>query len=197
MLSAFYTDASQWAIIFQPVVAAKWELCAKVLQSLNNMDFTFLWHIRMPQCLTNNSDTHARVSRCLKSPVIRLFVQQFAQINIKEIIRAPLYWPFYEVERAHQWPTGFPHKSSVMRKAPLCHDVILTNTLWPDGRIRLFTLYTTPLSSSCRRIWRYWTSKIKPILPVILYAIYGGVGVLSGESYIVSINKMGRSLLIV
>ena len=35
-----------------------------------------------------------------------------------------------------------------------------SNTLWPDGRIRLFALYTAPFSALCRRIWRYWTSKI-------------------------------------
>ena len=35
-----------------------------------------------------------------------------------------------------------------------------SNTLWPGGRIRLFALYTTSLSQLCRRIWRYWTSKI-------------------------------------
>ena len=35
-----------------------------------------------------------------------------------------------------------------------------TNTLWSDSRIRLFALYTTPLSSLCRRMCRYWTSKI-------------------------------------
>ena len=29
-----------------------------------------------------------------------------------------------------------------------------------DGRVHLFALYTTSLSSSCRCIWRYWTSKI-------------------------------------
>ena len=29
-----------------------------------------------------------------------------------------------------------------------------------DSRIRLFVLYTTSLSSLCRRICRYWTSKV-------------------------------------
>ena len=31
------------------------------------------------------------------------------------------------------------------------------------GRIRLFALYITSLSLSCRRIWRYWISKILSI----------------------------------
>ena len=65
----------------------------------------------------------------------------------------------------------------------------LSNTLWPDGRIRLIALYTNSLSSLCRHISRYWTSKIllkyrqvhsgecvsKSILSVIFHAIHGAV----------------------
>ena len=40
-----------------------------------------------------------------------------------------------------------------------CNDAC-SDTLWPDVRIRLFLLYTTSLSSSCRYIWRYWTPNI-------------------------------------
>ena len=42
-----------------------------------------------------------------------------------------------------------------------------SNTLWPDGGIRLFLHYITSLSLLCRRIWRYCTSKIlgREILP--------------------------------
>ena len=35
-----------------------------------------------------------------------------------------------------------------------------SSTLWPDGLIRLFALYSIPLSLSCRRIRKYWTSKM-------------------------------------
>ena len=33
------------------------------------------------------------------------------------------------------------------------------STLWPDGRIRLLAYYATSMSL-CRRIWKYWTSKM-------------------------------------
>ena len=58
----------------------------------------------------------------------------------------------------------------------------LSNTLWPDGLIRLFVLWAISLSSLCRCIWGYWTfkllnaqcrSKIKPILSIIFNVIYG------------------------
>ena len=42
----------------------------------------------------------------------------------------------------------------------------LSSTLWPDGRTRLFAHYTTPLSWLCRRIRRYWTSKM-----VVMYIL--------------------------
>ena len=51
-------------------------------------------------------------------------------------------------------------------------------------RIRLFAHYTTPLLSSCRPIWRYWTanrysvmnvSKIRSVLSTIIHVIYGAV----------------------
>ena len=35
-----------------------------------------------------------------------------------------------------------------------------SSTLWPDGCIRLLAHYTTPVSSLCRCICRYWISKI-------------------------------------
>ena len=35
-----------------------------------------------------------------------------------------------------------------------------SDTLWPAGRVRLFTEYTISLSSSCRLIWRHWTNKM-------------------------------------
>ena len=35
-----------------------------------------------------------------------------------------------------------------------------SSTLWPDGRIRLFAYYDTSLSSLCRTIWKYWTTKL-------------------------------------
>ena len=62
------------------------------------------------------------------------------------------------------------------------------STLWPDGRIRLFACHATSLSSSCRAIWKYWTSKmlvryilfeyvskIKSILSIIFPVIYGAM----------------------
>ena len=79
-----------------------------------------------------------------------------------------------------------------LRKAGFCffHDCAVydvrkwSDTLWPDGRIRLFALNIPSLSSSYRRIWRYWTclvhcveyvSKIKSILSIVFHAIYGAV----------------------
>ena len=62
-----------------------------------------------------------------------------------------------------------------------------SDTLWPVGRVRLFADHTISLSSLCRLIWRHWTtkmlvsymllsvSKIKTILSVIFYSIYGAV----------------------
>ena len=60
-----------------------------------------------------------------------------------------------------------------------------SDTLCPVGRVRLFADYTISLSSLCRLIWRHWTtkmlvrymcvSKIKTILSIIFYSIYGAV----------------------
>ena len=35
-----------------------------------------------------------------------------------------------------------------------------SHALWSNGCIRLFAHHTTSLSSLCRPIWRYWTSKM-------------------------------------
>ena len=35
-----------------------------------------------------------------------------------------------------------------------------SDILWPVGRVRLFANYTISLSSSCRLIWRHWTTNI-------------------------------------
>ena len=62
-----------------------------------------------------------------------------------------------------------------------------SDTSWPVSRVRLFADYTISLSSLCVLIWRHWTtkmlvrymllcvSKIKTILSIILYSIYGAV----------------------
>ena len=44
-----------------------------------------------------------------------------------------------------------------------------SDTLWPAGRVRLFADYTISLSSSCRLIWRYWTTKmlVRYMLPSV------------------------------
>ena len=52
--------------------------------------------------------------------------------------------------------------------------------LWPDARVYLFAHYFSSLPSSCRRIWRYWTSKmlvpkIKLNLSIIFDALFGAV----------------------
>ena len=64
----------------------------------------------------------------------------------------------------------------------------LSDKLWPVGRVSLFADYTISLSSLCRLIWRHWTTKmlvmyllpsvclkIKTILSIIFYSIYGAV----------------------
>ena len=74
----------------------------------------------------------------------------------------------------------------------LCSLVMCINDrirLWPDGRICLFALYITSLSSLCIRIWRCWTyeilvsytlssvSMIKSIFSIIFHVIHGTVGI--------------------
>ena len=54
----------------------------------------------------------------LKSPITRLFVQQIVQTD-----QPPHYWPF--VLKNHRWPVDASHKEPVMRKAFLCHVIIL------------------------------------------------------------------------
>ena len=63
-----------------------------------------------------------------------------------------------------------------------------SDTFWLADGTRLFVQYTISLSSLCKLIWRHWiyeiacqiyfvecVSKIKPILSVIHYTIYGAV----------------------
>ena len=60
------------------------------------------------------------------------------------------------------WSHIYPGKASfvpfILCSFKMCAQK--TNTLWSDGRMRLFALYATSLSLWCRRICRYWTSKI-------------------------------------
>ena len=80
-----------------------------------------------------------------------------------------------------------------------------SNILWPDVRICLLALYTTSLSSSCRRIWRCWTcqvysvecvSKIKSILSII-FVQYMGLRVFSLSSFLMMIARIGVLYLII
>ena len=59
----------------------------------------------------------------LNSPASRLFVQQFAQSDIKGITKVLHHWPF--VKGIHQWPVDSPPKGSVMWKVFPLHKVIM------------------------------------------------------------------------
>ena len=63
-----------------------------------------------------------------------------------------------------------------------------SDTLWPVGRVSLFADYTISLSSLCRLIWKYWTTKmlVRYMMPSVclrlrqfsqlsLYSLYGAV----------------------
>ena len=86
----------------------------------------------------------SHVTRSLKSPVSRLYVQQVVEANKKRNIQVLHYWPF--VREIHRWPVDDPHKRPEMRKAFPCHvikciDYILKNQTglawWESLRIRL------------------------------------------------------------
>ena len=51
----------------------------------------------------------------LKSPPIRLFVQQLVQANSNEHVTAPHHWPF--VSESRHSSVDFPHKMPIMRAA--------------------------------------------------------------------------------
>ena len=62
---------------------------------------------------------------CLKSPASPLFTQTFIQVQIKENMKAPCYWPF--VQGIHWWLVNSPHKWPVTRKMFSFDDVIMSH----------------------------------------------------------------------
>ena len=72
---------------------------------------------------------------CLRSPALRLFTQPFIREQIKENIKAPLYWPF--VRRIHRGPVNSPHKWPVTRKVFPFDDVIMSLRLLPGNHTHI------------------------------------------------------------
>ena len=76
------------------------------------------------------------VSRRLRSPTNRLFVQQFVRANIKRNMKNPYHWPF--MRGIYRWQVDAPRKGPlsglwVMWKAFSCHDVFMVKRVQGRG----------------------------------------------------------------